>query len=627
MIRWISLIVLISIVASTVLIPTTYAAKPSGSIATNVLPPIVDRITPLKKMVYVGWSRESAEAASPWMKGSASGRYQSLVKGFWSWQDYPWWIPSTKPIKVVLVENVPFGNWSWSKGPKRFVIDLTKIRGEFSRILMKVSVALKSSVKGWPAVNYDRPLWIWIDGVPVFIGTTAQRFNYTVTVDVTPFYNLIVGKKLNLSIFLYNSVLPRYHLTGVFYVNVTLLLYPGKKPDGVPDKWIPLWVPTKGSFKGVSFVVSSHGKGPSETIYVPSGVSRAILMIYTEGCAYEEFWYDMLPPDRYMIVESDGKPIAIVQPYPYIFTGGIDPLLWRPVTAIRTYAFSPLLIDLTGLLPLIVGKHTFSIHIFNGGRRWYIFAALAVYEHPRAVEYRLVSYKVVGPKVVFSRLGTTGRLGSVPIYTYVRQSYAELYAVSEIKIVGHKEPLYAYTKIVNRFLQIHRFDAEWTWDNSSTIQLWNYTTTFSPRVFDDASYVARSLLKIKYGFLVYPLGNIQKASVQHPVYAKFTLWVRILMVLNEKSVVPFTETERVFRGFVNSYGYIKGRMAFLGPTAAIITAITGFYSDTHKMVYGLEKTLSGATLSLFTRICRGLVSPRPPVYRLAFNYLIALSSS
>jgi len=624
MLRPLSLAVVTAIVASTLLIPAIHALSPSAPRAPGWIPAPPGGAAPLKRMVLVAQPHLRVEKAKPVLRGSASSRYQSLVKGFWSWQDYPWWIPPTKPIKVVLVKNVPFGNWSWGKGPKRFVIDLTKIRGEFSRILMKVSVVLRSSVKGWPAVNYDRPLWIWIDGVPVFIGTTAQRFNYTVTVDVTPFYNLIVGKKLNLSIFLYNSVLPKYHLTGVFYVTVELLLYPGKKPSGVPDEWIPLWVPTKGPFRGVSFARSTHGKGPSETIVIPRGVSRAVLLMYTEGCAYEEFWYDMIPPDRYMIVASDGKPIAIAQPYPYIFTGGIDPLLWRPVTAIRTYAFSPLVMDLTGLLPLLVGKHTISLHIYNGGRRWYVFAAIALYTHPRAVSYRLVSYRVVGPRVLFSRLGVSGHEHGVALYTYVRQSMAAIYAVSEIKLVGHREPLYAYTKIVNEFLQIHRFDATWTWDNSSTIQLWNYTTVYSPTVFRTASYVARSLLKIKYGFLVHPLGNIFKASVKHPVYAKFTLWVRILMVLNERRSTPFTETVRLYRGFVNSYGYIKGKLAFLGPTAALLVAITGFYSDTHKMVYGLEETPSGKVLSLFTRICRGVVTPRPPVYRLALNYVMAL---
>ncbi|MDM7276029.1 MAG: hypothetical protein P3X22_007965 [Thermoprotei archaeon] len=316
------------------------------------------------------------------------------VSGFWSWQDYPYAVPKVDPIVIELVRNYTV---SWFTKPDSFLVkvDWTGLGSSFSRILLRADVYLVSVVPPRPAVQYDRPFWVYINGVPALIGSTVQRFNQTVIVDVTHLYNIIVGRDLNITIALRNWAIPAIGLTGAFSVYLKLLLYPGPKPEGLPDDVIPLFAySSRTSWPGVSNVWLDRANPVAwEIVKIPKGVSRALLIIYTEGFSVEEFWYYNIPPDRFIVISSDGIPIAVAQPQPWIHTGGLSPLLWRPVPNIKTLAFEPLVIDVTGVLPLLVGTHNLTITVGKLLRYWTIIGALAIYKNPEATSYRLLSYR------------------------------------------------------------------------------------------------------------------------------------------------------------------------------------------------------------------------------------------
>ncbi len=571
-------------------------------------------------------------------------RKGTSTKGYWSWQDYPYWVPHTSPLVVTVMKNVEVGNYS---GPITVTVNLTSLKGlSFSRILLRVNVVLNSSVPGRPAVQYDRPLWIWIDGVPAFIGTTTQRFNYTAIVDVTHLYNLIVGKIFNVTLNLYNCVLPSYGLTGVFYVTVELLLYPGPSPSNVPDVIIPLFTPTSGRFKGLAISVLYPHSSVEMKLSVPSGASRAVLILYAEGAAWDEFWYYWMPPDRYIYIYSDGKPIAIIQPFPYIYTGGLNPFLWRPQPAIRTLAFYPFIADLSGLLPMIVGNHTLTMKVVNALPRWYIFAALALYYKPLATGYEMVSYSVTEEPIVTQSANVlVGYINnSDAVYHYIKASYASLSATTIIHIGNYS--VKAVTTMFNKIYELQSYDAEWIWDNLTMSQTWLYVTKYSyvldkvypPNVLpmilsygtQEFKFSWRASLDIVYGFEIYNIqGNIEQASLEHPVYANFTMITIVTQSLTDvEQPYAFTYSERVYEGLVESASAMTGTIAFISPTGALITGLSWWYGDTVKKVYGNEfrapggYSLFGSKMINFERITHSHVYTQQPMYRVLSDFII-----
>ncbi len=634
--RLVAMLTIIAVAALSLLQPVAASSPRSAPIVGNVAkhPVILNAslaASPKPLEVYV-----PSPLTSVGISIGRDLRPGTSVAGFWSWQDYPYAVPNTKPVVVVVARDVPFGNASV---PKTFVIDFRKYlpsNEEFSRILMRVEVTLRSSVPGEPAVQYDRPLWIWIDGVPALVGTTVQRYNYTVIVDVTPFYNMLVGKVARISILLRNCVLPKYHLTGVFYVTVKLLFYPGLKPPSLPSAIIPLWSnssATPEAWRGLSIAVLTSKRPVAWQITsIPFGASRAVLILYLEGASYDEFWYYNMPTDRFFYVESDGRIVAIAQPFPYMYTGSLNPLLWRPVASIRTYAFEPFVIDVSGLLPLLVGKHNVSIRLFRGLNYWFVFGAIALFDQPKAIGYSLVSYSVSKPVIEVGRRAVA-KMGNVTVYRFSENASMQLRAVS---VIYAPMPIEAVTSMKLDLRAVQLYDSAGVWSNLSLSQDWSYVTTFAylripilpgavgtsraleglwldhrtlslPNVFIPISRtVWHSELHSIYGFIVKPKGNPAKASLKHPVYANFTLITLVDEVLVEnESPYVLVGCNRVFEGFVKANSSISGKLMFVSPTGAIITALYKRFGLTKKVVKGVETTLSQHLLIKFFRKVKG----------------------
>lgn len=77
--------------------------------------------------------------------------------------------PNVSPIKVIIVQNVVFNN----SGLTPYVVNVYVPRGNYSLILMNVGI---SEVGG---AQYDRPVYIFADGVPVFWGSTQEFLDST----------------------------------------------------------------------------------------------------------------------------------------------------------------------------------------------------------------------------------------------------------------------------------------------------------------------------------------------------------------------------------------------------------------------------------------------------------------
>jgi len=506
--------------------------------------------------------------------------------GAWSWSDHPYWVPLEAPLAVVAADDLVFANWS---GPVS--VEVQTPDGSFSRIVMRVDVWLESVVPGRPAVQYDRPLWIWVDGVPAYVGTTVQRYSQAAFSDVTHLYPLLVGGgNATVTVALPNWVLPGWGLTGAFHVRVTLLYYPGPKPP-VPTAVIPLFdnstaTPWPGLAKAV---LTSSNPVAWQVTSVPENTVRAYLLVYLEGSSYDEFWYYNIPADRYAIFRSDGQVFAFTQPFPYMFTGSLNPLLWRPLPGVRALSFEPHLIDVTPLLPLIAGTHNLSVEVFNNQHYWHVFAALLLYTEPNAVVgYQLLDYQYTGPLRSENQTQTPG--GD---QVYQVESNASLHASSLITVVRFPMP-YAFVVNASMYNSLQATQVyNDVWSNLTLAEEWEYTSNVTsvmpPYMEPVVSYnwgeSWSATLNSQYGFVIEA-----PDTGEYPVEGNFTLWTTVNETLTiDRGVWPFTGTHRSLEEAVNATGYIEGTIMLISPTAGIITGITATYGDTHRLTHGHEE--------------------------------------
>jgi hypothetical protein len=513
-------------------------------------------------------------------------RPEVSTQGYWSWNDYPYAVPMEEPYKLVVADDVVFANF---KGP--VTVSFVTPSGEFSRIIMRVDIWMTSAVPGRPPVNYDRAIWIWIDGVPAYVGTTVQRFNQTGFADVTHLYSLLVGgRKANLTIALPNWVIPKWGLTGIFHVRVTLLYYPGIKPS-VPDKVIPLFNHAWGTLAKV--VLNKKRTVVTQEISVPANTVKAYLIVYTEGSSSDEFWYYNTPPDRFFVFSVDNKTVAFLQPYPYIFTGGINPLLWRPISSIRTYSFEPHVIDITPFLPLLIGTHNISLQIINPQNYWHVFAALLLYEDPNAyaVTGKILSYNFTGPLRSFKSYSTErGDVFSI-------NSSMELNVTSEITVhtlLG--EYTYTIKGHMYNFLTSTQSYSD-VWGNVSMSQKWIYSTEVvkvepswaSSKISYSWSDVWSSFLDVRDEFYISSEESPEHATPQHPVTGNFSArdWIKESLNISREPW-PFTSSPRELKVSESAFALINGTIMFISPNAAIITGITATAGNTSKHLIGFE---------------------------------------
>ena len=523
------------------------------------------------------------------------------VDGYWAWEDYPYYVPLKRPVVVVAAEDVVSANFT---GPVTLTVQ-TPV-GSYERILLRVDVWLESSVPGRPAVQYDRPLWVWVDGAPALIGTTVQRFNHTAFQDVTFLYPLLVGGgQANVTVALPNWNLPAWGLTGVFHVRVTILYYPGPKPAWVPDYVIPLWV--NPGWGVARTVLTPDNPVAWQVVSLPRGTYRVLLLLYTEGASYDEFFYYMIPPDRYVIVRANGSIVAFAQPYPYMYTGSLNPLLWRPVPGVRTLSFEPHVIDLTPVLGLIAPTSNLTVEVYNQLRYWNIFAALLVYADEESIAfYRLLDYNVTGP----NRQESTQAIGSydnVTVYNYTL-AYSTMALEASTLIVLAKYWGLPQVAIANGYMEntmraTQIYDDAGVWSNLTLEQHWVYEANISlpwKKVVFREEW--EGYLDSKYGFIIDV--ELPENPEEYPVTGNFTLYTQLYQSLRiDRSPWPFTETHRALEESVDAEAFINGTIMMISPTAGIITGITGTYGENNKTITAWEE---GRRVNFhFERVLRG----------------------
>uniref|UniRef100_A0A1D1Y319 Peptide-N4-(N-acetyl-beta-glucosaminyl)asparagine amidase A n=1 Tax=Anthurium amnicola TaxID=1678845 RepID=A0A1D1Y319_9ARAE len=255
--------------------------------------------------------------------------------------------------------------------------------------------------------QFDRIFGVWLGGVELLRSCTAEPratgIVWTVEKDVTR-YSSLFAQNHTLSVFLGNIVDHTY--TGVYHVNLTLHFYfsskgsgshgwPGRQPGlaSPADLILPISrdLPLE---DGQWFPIENSTGAPPKELAIPRNAYRAVLEVYVSFHSGDEFWYGNPPNDyiaannltgtpgngpfREVVAMVDGDVVGAVWPFTVIYTGGVNPLLWRPITGIGSFDLPSYDIEITPFLgKLLDGKpHKFGFLVTNALSVWYVDANL-----------------------------------------------------------------------------------------------------------------------------------------------------------------------------------------------------------------------------------------------------------
>ncbi|KAG5654277.1 hypothetical protein H0H81_005126 [Sphagnurus paluster] len=183
-----------------------------------------------------------------------------------------------------------------------------------------------------------------------------------------------------------------------------------------------------------NFFTIDNDQGAATNVSLPKNSAEAYVEIFCSGNSAEEFWYlskpaklteDLDTPDEFVpyFPEStgvtgkgpfrevqvlvDGKLAGVVWPYAVIYTGGITPSNWRPLTAYGAYDAPTYWIDVTPFLPTLLAHgvaHSITLRVVGQGTaptinsNWFVSGSVHVRLGKSPTTGRITKYDVLDIK-------------------------------------------------------------------------------------------------------------------------------------------------------------------------------------------------------------------------------------
>ena len=293
--------------------------------------------------------------------------------------------PGTTPCVVTLFTGYTFADFT----PKTFAYAPPSCPGPWAKVILEADFSIDAGRQ------FDRTANIWIGGVNVYFGTTAEP-SHTVArswhiesdlTDYSPLFATPQDGRVDLG----NLVNSTY--TSVITGSAQILFYPvanGATAPQTADQVLAM----SASPTGGSVLLFTPSDSLSRTFTLPTNVERAYLDVIAQSQSNDEFWYTCVPNDvaaelfscgatafRESEIAIDGKPAGVAPVYPWIYTGGIDPYLWRPIPGVQTLNFQPYRVDLTPFAATLSdgNPHTVSLNVFNADSYFSTTATLLLY--------------------------------------------------------------------------------------------------------------------------------------------------------------------------------------------------------------------------------------------------------
>ncbi|KAK1397063.1 Peptide-N4-(N-acetyl-beta-glucosaminyl)asparagine amidase A [Heracleum sosnowskyi] len=409
-------------------------------------------------------------------------------------------LPNTNPCSQLILQH-DFG-YTYGKSPVLAHYKPSCSSPHFSRIVLQ----WKATCKGR---QFDRIFGVWLGGVELLRSCTAEpRTNgivWTVKKDITRYYSLLMTNQ-TLAVYLGNLVDNTY--TGVYHVHLSFHFYPAQKHLGNLDHAsnadfiLPISrnLPLK---DGLWFQLVNSTDVQSKKFKIPKNAYKAVLEVYVSPHENDEFWYTNLPnqyiaqnnltnvpgngPFREVVVSLDGKVVGAVWPFTVIYTGGVNPLLWRPISAIGSFDLPTYDIEVTPSLgTLLDGKtHEFGFSVTNALNVWYIDANLHIWLDRK-------SEKTEGKVLTTSSLPP--RVSSISNFTGLNGTFLTM--VSRlIKSTGWVKS--SYGKITTQATQQFNYSNFMEMGNNGDMQIVHQTIDFNDNVIANSGPHVDSVTSLK----------------------------------------------------------------------------------------------------------------------------------
>jgi hypothetical protein len=333
--------------------------------------------------------------------------------------------PATTPCEVTLFTDFVFNDYS----PRDFAYaPPVDCAGPWARIVLSYDLSVTAGRQ------FDRTGTLWIGGVNVYFGTTAEPTStlgpsWHVERDLTDYSALLASAQSGRAL-LGNTVDGTY--TGIIHGSAKLQFYP-LSGDGtasvLPDQVLPLGSDPLGGTVDLATPTATLSK----TLTLPTNIERAYLDLFAQSQASDEFWWTCMPDDvapltgdcpgtafREVELSVDDQPAGVAPVCPWVYTGAFQPLLWMPIPGMQTLNFKPYRVDLTPFAGVLSdgSPHTIALSVFNAHDHFSTTAALLLYLDADATQVTgAVTTNTIGAgpmPVVDSTIGSDG-IGTVTV--------------------------------------------------------------------------------------------------------------------------------------------------------------------------------------------------------------------
>ena len=436
--------------------------------------------------------------------------------------------PQTTPCVAQLFSNFQFADFS----PKPFTYTpAAGCPGPWAKVVLEADFSVTAGRQ------FDRTAQIAVGHVNVYFGTTPEPSRTVAPTwhverdltDYSPLFRTAQAGDVNLGN-LVNST-----FTGVISGSARLLLYPPSSSEPAPrtaDVVLPM-----ADAPGGAVLLFTTADVLAPTFSLPANVEGAYLDVITQSQSSDEFWYTCVPDDvagelfscggtafREAEVTIDGQPAGLAPVYPWIFTGGIDPLLWRPIPGVQTLNFLPYRVDLTPFAGVLSNgqPHQVGLSVFNSNHYFQVTGSLLLYlDHGASQVTGAVTQNTLGsgPHPTVQENLTTAADGTITgtvstaaersftISGYVNTSHGRVETTirQHVELTNDQQFVNSATQFIQNITQTTRLHAE--------------TYTRQPGSVSHAEKQLSYPLSLDINFVVNPDGSFAQTTTSDQVFS------------------------------------------------------------------------------------------------------------
>jgi Peptide N-acetyl-beta-D-glucosaminyl asparaginase amidase A len=294
--------------------------------------------------------------------------------------------PHTTPCKVTLYQQFEFADFN----PKSFTYTPpAACPGPWAKVILEANFSINQGRQ------FDRTANIWIGPTNIYFGTTAEPSHnvarhWHVERDLTDYSSIFTVTQAG-TVDLGNLVNSTY--TSILHGSADILFYPLAQ-NQLPPRAADQVIAFSSGPTGGTVALNTTADLLQQTLTLPTNITDLYFDVFAQSQFIDEFWYSCVPNDvanelqscggtafRESEVTIDGSPAGVAPVYPWIYTGGIDPYLWRPIPGVQTLNFLPYRVNLTPFAALLDDgqPHTIALSVFNADSYFSATASLLLY--------------------------------------------------------------------------------------------------------------------------------------------------------------------------------------------------------------------------------------------------------